>query len=150
MLCPVSAASNETFNGNLATTTNSRCPTLFESLTVLSFVGIFCRFSTTTISVGNRLCRRFCLQKHVLVAILVAQAVLVPKVHASSSTPPITAGLIAHYNADSWTGARWTDLSGTGNHVTEFGGATPGPLYPGPPLTSTHRIFVLKIVTHRY
>jgi hypothetical protein len=38
--------------------------------------------------------------------------------------PPITAGLIAHYNADSWTGMRWTDVSGYGNHVTEVGGTT--------------------------
>jgi hypothetical protein len=38
--------------------------------------------------------------------------------------PPITAGLIAHYNADSWTGANWTDLSGAGNHVTEIGGTS--------------------------
>jgi hypothetical protein len=33
-------------------------------------------------------------------------------------------GLIAHYNADSWTGSRWTDLSGAGNHVTDIGGTT--------------------------
>jgi hypothetical protein len=41
-----------------------------------------------------------------------------------SQSPPITAGLIAHYNADSWTGSRWTDLSGAGNHVTEVGGTS--------------------------
>ncbi len=39
-------------------------------------------------------------------------------------SPPATSGLIAHYNADSWTGARWTDLSGAGNHVTDIGGTT--------------------------
>ncbi len=42
----------------------------------------------------------------------------------TSQSPPITAGLIAHYNADSWTGTRWTDLSGAGSHVTEVGGTT--------------------------
>ncbi len=41
-----------------------------------------------------------------------------------SQSPPIITGLIAHYNADSWMGARWTDLSGTGNHVTEIGSDT--------------------------
>jgi len=38
--------------------------------------------------------------------------------------PPITAGLIAHYSADSWTGSQWFDLSGTENHVTEVGGTS--------------------------
>ena len=33
-------------------------------------------------------------------------------------------GLIAHYNADSWTGSQWFDLSGAGNHVTEVGGSS--------------------------
>ena len=42
----------------------------------------------------------------------------------TSQSPPITAGLIAHYNADSWTGTQWTDVSGSGNHVTEVGGTT--------------------------
>lgn len=42
----------------------------------------------------------------------------------TSQSPPITAGLIAHYNADSWTGTRWTDVSGSGNHVTEVGGSS--------------------------
>jgi hypothetical protein len=41
-----------------------------------------------------------------------------------SQTPPITAGLVGYYNADSWTGANWTDLSGAGNHVTEIGGSS--------------------------
>jgi hypothetical protein len=41
-----------------------------------------------------------------------------------SQTPPIAEGLIAHYNADSWTDSKWTDLSGAGNHVTEIGGTT--------------------------
>ena len=49
--------------------------------------------------------------------------VLFPSVVASQA-PPVTAGLIAHYNADSWTGSMWTDLSGAGNHVTDFGGST--------------------------
>jgi hypothetical protein len=48
-------------------------------------------------------------------------ATLLPSAVMSQS-PPITAGLIAHYNADSWTGLQWTDLSGAGNHVTEVGG----------------------------
>jgi hypothetical protein len=50
-------------------------------------------------------------------------ATLLPSAVMSQS-PPITAGLIAHYNADSWTGSQWTDLSGAGNHVTEVGGTT--------------------------
>jgi hypothetical protein len=41
----------------------------------------------------------------------------------TSQSPPITAGLIAHYNADSWTGTRWTDVSGYGNHVTNIAGS---------------------------
>ncbi len=41
---------------------------------------------------------------------------------AAAQQPPVTAGLIAHYNAESWTGSRWTDLSGAGNHVTQIGG----------------------------
>jgi hypothetical protein len=49
-------------------------------------------------------------------------ALLLPAV--TSQPPPITAGLIAHYNADSWTGTQWTDVSGSGNHVTEVGGTT--------------------------
>jgi hypothetical protein len=48
-------------------------------------------------------------------------ATLLPSAVMSQS-PPITAGLIAHYNADSWTGSQWTDLSGALNHVTEVGG----------------------------
>ena len=131
MTCPVSVAPKETFCGNSAATSHARRQTSFQSLTVLScanaLASFFCRFCAPTISVGNRSCRLFCLQnvKHVLIAILVTQAALVPEVHASSSTPPITSGLIAHYNADSWTGSRWTDLSGTGNHVTEIGGTSP-------------------------
>jgi hypothetical protein len=46
-----------------------------------------------------------------------------PSTTAAPQSPPITAGLIAHYNADSWTSSRWTDLSGAGNHVTEVGGS---------------------------
>jgi hypothetical protein len=42
----------------------------------------------------------------------------------TSQSPPITAGLIAHYNADSWTGTQWRDVSGSGNHVTEVGGTS--------------------------
>jgi hypothetical protein len=55
-------------------------------------------------------------------ALLLLIAIL-PSV-AQSHTPPITSGLIAHYNADSWTGSNWTDLSGAGNHVTDIGGTT--------------------------
>jgi hypothetical protein len=50
-------------------------------------------------------------------------ATLLPSAVMSQS-PPITAGLIAHYNADSWTGSRWTDLSGAGNHVIDIGGSS--------------------------
>jgi hypothetical protein len=55
-------------------------------------------------------------------ALLMLTAIL-PSV-AQSQTPPITSGLIAHYNADSWMGSNWTDLSGAGNHVTDIGGTT--------------------------
>jgi hypothetical protein len=43
---------------------------------------------------------------------------------SSFTPPPITSGLIAHYNADSWTGSVWFDLSGAQNHVTEVGGTS--------------------------
>ena len=36
--------------------------------------------------------------------------------------PPSTDGLVGLYTADSWNGMRWSDLSGSGNHVTKFGG----------------------------
>ena len=45
-------------------------------------------------------------------------------------SPPVTAGLVAMYNADSWRAAEllstssWMDLSGSGNHVTEIGGSS--------------------------
>ena len=39
-----------------------------------------------------------------------------------SQAPPVTEGLIAHYNVGSWTGSQWSDLSGSGNHVTEIQG----------------------------
>jgi hypothetical protein len=39
-----------------------------------------------------------------------------------SQAPPITEGLIAHYNVDSWSGTQWLDLSAYGNHVTDVGG----------------------------
>ena len=42
-----------------------------------------------------------------------------------SQAPPVTEGLIAHYNVRSWTGSQWSDLSGSGNHVTEIGGTSP-------------------------
>jgi hypothetical protein len=54
-------------------------------------------------------------------SLLLMLIAILPSV-AESQTPPITEGLIAHYNADSWTGTRWTDLSGVGNHVTEIAG----------------------------
>jgi hypothetical protein len=40
-----------------------------------------------------------------------------------SPAPPITSGLVGYYTADSWTGTRWMDFSGAGNHVTEVGGS---------------------------
>ena len=42
----------------------------------------------------------------------------------SSGTLAFSNCLIAHYNADSWTGSQWFDLSGAGNHVTEVGGTS--------------------------
>jgi hypothetical protein len=41
---------------------------------------------------------------------------------AHFSQPPISNSLIAHYNADSWTGTQWFDLSGADNHVMDVGG----------------------------
>jgi hypothetical protein len=41
---------------------------------------------------------------------------------SSFKPPPITTGLIGHYNADSWADSIWFDLSGLGNHVIEIGG----------------------------
>jgi hypothetical protein len=38
------------------------------------------------------------------------------------SQPPVSNALIAHYNADSWTGSQWFDLSGADNHVVDVGG----------------------------
>ena len=37
-------------------------------------------------------------------------------------TPPITSGLVGLYDAQSWTGTQWSDISGTGNHVTNITG----------------------------
>ena len=37
-------------------------------------------------------------------------------------TPPVTSGLVGLYTADSWNGIRWSDLSGSGNHVATFSG----------------------------
>ncbi len=53
-----------------------------------------------------------------------ASGAITSQTFVMSQSPPITAGLIAHYNADSWTGSQWTDLSGALNHVTEVGGTT--------------------------
>jgi len=47
-----------------------------------------------------------------------------PILFSFTPPPPVTAGLIAHYSADSWMGSQWLDLSGTGNHVTEIGGSS--------------------------
>jgi hypothetical protein len=50
--------------------------------------------------------------------------------HLPPLSLPVTNGLIAMYTADSWrpaesgSSASWTDLSGSGNHVTEVGGTT--------------------------
>jgi hypothetical protein len=55
-------------------------------------------------------------------SLLIFSAIL-PSVSVSQILP-ITSGLIGHYNADSWTGSSWTDLSGAGNHVTDIGGTT--------------------------
>jgi hypothetical protein len=40
-----------------------------------------------------------------------------------SPAPPVTSGLVAYYTADSWNNSRWTDLSGSQNHVTKVGGS---------------------------
>jgi hypothetical protein len=41
----------------------------------------------------------------------------------SSSVPPITSGMIGLYYGDNFTaGSQWTDLSGSGNHVTSLTG----------------------------
>ena len=37
-------------------------------------------------------------------------------------SPPITSGLVGLYTADQWNVMRWADTSGSGNHVTRFGG----------------------------
>jgi hypothetical protein len=39
-----------------------------------------------------------------------------------SDTPPVT-GYVGWYNASSWTGSQWTDLSGNGNHATTIRGS---------------------------
>jgi hypothetical protein len=61
-------------------------------------------------------------RKSVVVRSLLPMLIAILPPVVVSQTPPITEGLIAHYNVDSWTGTRWTDLSGVGNHVTEIGG----------------------------
>ncbi len=35
---------------------------------------------------------------------------------------PVTNGLVGYYNAESWSGTQWTDLSGAGNHATVWKG----------------------------
>lgn len=44
---------------------------------------------------------------------------------------PVTDGLVGYYTAESWTGSRWTDLSGSGNHVTSYSGTISTAIYPG-------------------
>jgi hypothetical protein len=36
--------------------------------------------------------------------------------------PPVTSGIVGLYTGESWTGSQWTDLSGSGNHVTTYSG----------------------------
>lgn len=36
--------------------------------------------------------------------------------------PPVTSGMVGLYTGESWTGSQWTDVSGSGNHVTTVGG----------------------------
>jgi hypothetical protein len=89
---------------------------------LVNFVCLF--FGASITKLERHFCRRIDLSNVFLVILLAQTALIVPGAHgAPSKTPPITSGLIAHYNADSWTGTRWTDLSGAGNHVTEFGGS---------------------------
>lgn len=43
-------------------------------------------------------------------------------------TSPIAFGMVGMYTADSWSGVRWSDVSGNGNHVSNSGGViTKGP-----------------------
>lgn len=36
--------------------------------------------------------------------------------------PPVTSGMVGLYTGESWTGTQWSDVSGSGNHVTTVGG----------------------------
>ena len=115
---------NRMSSGHLSLTNR---PILYESLVasiyaLVSYVCLF--FDASCTKLERQLCRPIGLSNVFMVILIAQTAIIVPGVQgASSTTPPITAGLIAHYNADSWTGTRWTDISGTGNHVTEFGGS---------------------------
>ncbi len=105
----------------------TKCSDLLETLVVVLHVLVSWGCLSVDASKSN-LRQQDCWQigktKTILQILLIHSALLVPGVHGSySATPPITAGLIAHYNADSWIGTRWTDLSGNGNHVTDFGGS---------------------------
>jgi hypothetical protein len=71
--------------------------------------------------------------------------------------PPVTSGLIGLYTGESWTGTRWTDLSGSGNHATTIrgtiststlnslttltGATTAGLRFPSTILPSTYTLF---------
>ena len=37
-------------------------------------------------------------------------------------SPPVRNGLVGLYTAEQWNGIHWADTSGSGNHVTRFGG----------------------------
>lgn len=37
-------------------------------------------------------------------------------------TPPVTSGLVGLYDAQSWTGTQWSDISGNNNHATSITG----------------------------
>jgi hypothetical protein len=37
--------------------------------------------------------------------------------------PPVDSGLVGLYDAESWTGTQWSDISGTNNHATSITGS---------------------------
>lgn len=47
---------------------------------------------------------------------------------------PVTSGLVGWYTGESWTGSQWTDLSGSGNHVTSFSGTISTGTFTNSPL----------------
>jgi len=50
---------------------------------------------------------------------------------ASGLPLPVTSGLVGYYTGESVIGLQWTDLSGSGNHVTSFSGIISTATFPG-------------------